>query len=65
MPAPVLGAAIDFDGLSLPFSVSDLISSGNGLLGYVGLFVLLGLAFVFVPKVIGLIRASFSAAKGK
>ncbi|PAF20063.1 hypothetical protein CHH49_18120 [Terribacillus saccharophilus] len=59
------GNGIDFSGLTLPFSVGDLISSGNGLLGYVGLFVLLGLAFVFVPKVIGLIRASFSAAKGK
>ncbi|WP_185959730.1 hypothetical protein [Lentibacillus cibarius] len=57
--------SIDWSGLSLPFDVGDLITSGNGLLGLVGSFVLLGLAFVFVPKIIGLIRNSFSAAKGK
>ncbi|TRM08777.1 hypothetical protein FH966_14845 [Lentibacillus cibarius] len=47
---------IDWTGLSLPFSVNDLISSGNGLIGLVGSFVLLGLAFVFVPMVIELLR---------
>jgi hypothetical protein len=52
--------AIDFSGITLPFSVGDLISSGNGLLGIVGSFVLLGLAFVFVPKIIKVIRNSFS-----
>ncbi|AIF45725.1 hypothetical protein [Virgibacillus sp. SK37] len=56
---------IDWSGLSLPFSVTDLIASGNGLLGLIGAFVLLGLAFVFVPKVIALIRNSFTAAKGR
>lgn len=54
------GAAIDFTGITLPFSVTDLITSGNGLLTLVGAFVLLGLAFVFVPKLITLIRQSFS-----
>jgi uncharacterized membrane protein len=54
---------IDWSGLSLPFSVSDLISSGNGLLGMVGTFVLLALAFIFVPKVISLIRRSFSSGR--
>lgn len=62
---PVLGAAIDFSGITLPFTVSDLVGSGNALLGLVGAFVLLGLAFVFVPKLIALIRNSFSAAKGR
>lgn len=62
---PVLGAAIDFSGITLPFTVSDLVGSGNALLGLVGTFVLLGLAFVFVPKLIALIRNSFSAAKGR
>lgn len=55
----VLGAAIDFTGISLPFNVTDLVSSGNSLLGLVGLFVLLGMAFVFVPKLINLIRDAF------
>ncbi|MBK5447032.1 hypothetical protein [Peribacillus sp. TH24] len=63
---PLLGAAaIDFSGITLPFTVTDLVSSGNALLGLVGAFVLLGLAFVFVPKLIALIRNSFSAAKGR
>lgn len=60
-----LGAAIDFSGVTLPFSVADLIGSGNALLGLVGTFVLLALAFVFVPKLITLIKQSFSAARGK
>ena len=58
-----LGAAIDFTGVTLPFSVTDLVGSGNALLGLVGSFVLLALAFIFVPKLITLIRQSFSAAK--
>ncbi|WP_018931342.1 hypothetical protein [Gracilibacillus lacisalsi] len=57
--------SIDWTGLTLPFDVGDLIASGNGLLGMIGTFVLLALAFVFVPKVITLIRQSFSAARGK
>jgi hypothetical protein len=60
-----VGAALDFTGVTLPFSVDDLVGSGNALLSLVGTFVLLGMAFVFVPKLIGLIRNSFSAAKGK
>lgn len=57
--------AIDWTGLTLPFDVGDLISSGNGLLGMIGTFVLLALAFVFVPKVITLIRQSFAASRGR
>lgn len=52
----IIGAAIDFSGISLPFSITDLVRSGNGLLGLVGAFVLLGMAFVFVPKLIESIR---------
>mgnify|MGYP001389435867 FL=1 len=61
----LLGAAIDFTGVTLPFTVTDLVGSGNALLGLVGAFVLLGMAFVFVPKLIALIRNSFTAARGK
>ena len=45
-----LGAAIDFTGIELPFSVGDLIGSGSALLMWIGSFVLLGLAFAFAPK---------------
>lgn len=61
----ILGAAvIDFAGVTLPFSVTDLISSGNALLGIVGTFVLLGLAFRFVPKLITLIGQAFKGGSG-
>lgn len=51
---------IDFSGVELPFSVTDLLGSGNALLGLVGAFVLLGLAFIFIPLLIGLIRNAFN-----
>ena len=53
---------VDFSGVTLPFTVGDLISSGNGLLGLIGTFVLLGLAFKFAPKVISLIRTAFGSS---
>lgn len=60
-----LGAAVvDFSGVTLPFSVTDLVSSGNALLGIVGAFVLLGLAFRFVPKLITLIAQAFRGGAG-
>ena len=65
MGSLVLGAAVDFTGVTLPFSVTDLVTSGNSLLALVGGFVLLALAFVFVPKLITLIRQSFTAARSK
>lgn len=58
-----LGAAIDFTGITLPFSVTDLAGSGNALLTLVGPFVLLGMAFVFVPKIIRVIRGAFGGSK--
>ncbi len=53
---------IDFSGITLPFSAGDLLSSAVDLLGVVGPFVLLGLAVMFAPKLIGLIRQA--AGKG-
>lgn len=52
-----------FTGVTLPFTPADLVSSGNELLGLVGTFVLLGMAFVFVPKIIRVIRSSFGSSK--
>jgi hypothetical protein len=63
VPAPEPSKAIDFTGVTLPFNVSDLLTSSMGLLGIVGSFVLLGLAIVYVPKLIGVIRAA-SNSKG-
>jgi hypothetical protein len=60
----ILGAALDFTGVTLPFTVTDLVSSGNALLALVGTFVLLGLAFRFVPKLIALIGQAFKGGSG-
>jgi hypothetical protein len=56
--------SIDFTGITLPFDASDLLTSSMGLVGVVGGFVLLGLAVVFVPKIISVIRAA-AATRGK
>lgn len=55
---------VDFSGVSLPFSASDLLSSAMGLLGVLGPFVLLGLALAFTPKIISVIRSA-AATRGK
>ncbi|TRM08781.1 hypothetical protein FH966_14720 [Lentibacillus cibarius] len=54
-----------FNSLSLPFNVEDLISSGSELLGFVSPFVLLSMAFLFVPKLITLIVAAFGSHKSE
>jgi hypothetical protein len=56
--------SIDFTGITLPFDAGDLLSTGMGLLQVLGPFVLLGLAIVFTPKIISLIRSA-AATKGK
>ncbi|GIN62754.1 hypothetical protein J27TS8_27470 [Robertmurraya siralis] len=56
--------SIDFSGVSLPFDAGDLLSSAMGFLQVVGPFVLLGLAIIFVPKIIGVIRSA-AATRGK
>lgn len=53
-----------FDGLSLPITVTEVISAGGELVAYVGGFVAVGLAFMFAPKLISLIRTAF-ATRGK
>lgn len=55
-PTPPL---VDFSGITIPFSASDLLSSGVGLLGVIGAFVLLAMAFPLVTKLIRTIKTSF------
>jgi hypothetical protein len=61
----VLGAAIDLSGLSLPFTVQDLIGSANSLLTWVGPFVLLALALGFAPRIVAFIKSVFGRATAK
>lgn len=56
---------IDFTGVTLPFEVADLLTSAMGLLKILGPFVLLGLAIMFVPKLIGVIRTAAASKGGK
>lgn len=55
---------LDFSNITLPFTAADLLSAGVSLLGVVGAFVLLGIAFKVVPKLVSLIVGSFSRAAG-
>lgn len=52
---------LDFSGITLPFSASDLLTAGVSLLGVVGAFILLGLAFNMAPKLFTLIRQAFGS----
>lgn len=56
-------SGLDFSGISLPFSASDLLTAGVSLLGVVGAFVLLAMAFKVVPKLITLIMNAFRSGK--
>lgn len=56
---------LDLAGITLPFSAGDLLTAGVALLGVVGAFVLLGLAFRVVPKLVSLIVNAFSAGGGR
>lgn len=50
---------LDFAGITLPFSASDLLEAGVSLLKVVGGFVLLAMAFRVVPKLISLVVGAF------
>lgn len=60
----LLGSAttIDFSGVTMPFSVNDLLSSSMGLIGLVGTFVLLGIAIAFAPRIINFIKGAIGGA---
>lgn len=60
------GAIISPGGsLDVPFTPSDIIKSGNGLFALIAPFVLLGLSFLLVPRIIKLIRNSNNSASVK
>jgi len=56
---------LDLAGITLPFTAGDLLTAGVSLLAVVGAFVLLGLAFRVVPKLISLIVNAFTAGGGR
>ncbi|MFC5732185.1 hypothetical protein [Cytobacillus gottheilii] len=50
---------LDLSNVKLPFDVNELVHSGMMFLGFISPFVLLALAFYFVPKIISIIHVSF------
>lgn len=58
------GEPIQAGGTNLPFGVSQLIQTTSGLMMLIGSFLLLGLAFLFAPKVIRLIKSSLKTKTG-
>lgn len=56
---------VDFSGITLPFTANDLLTAGVGLLGVVGAFVLLALAFRVVPKLINLVVGAFRGGSSR
>jgi hypothetical protein len=60
MDALILGT-VDLSGVSLPFTVSDMVNTGMELIGIVGPFVLLGLALMFAPRLINFVKRSFGS----
>lgn len=51
-----------FTGVTLPFDVAELLTAAMDLLGVVAPLVMIGLAFVVVPKFIGIIRKSMAGS---
>lgn len=52
---------VDLSTVSLPFTVTDMVTAGMALIGLVAGFVLLSLAFQFVPRFISMIKSSWGS----
>lgn len=53
----------DISDLEIPVTPGDVIETGSQLIGIVSSFIILGLSFIFAPKLIKFIRQSFSNKK--
>jgi len=56
---------VDFTGIELPFGAGELLSSVFGFVGVLAPFILLGLAIVFTPRIVSVIRNSASSKGGR
>lgn len=56
---------LDLTGISLPFSVGDLITAAFEFIGLFAPFILLGLAIVYTPRLVGMIRSSATSRRSK
>ncbi|MCU5197932.1 hypothetical protein [Bacillus mobilis] len=56
---------LDLTGVKLPFTVGDAVTGAMALVGVVGTFILLGLAFRLAPKFITLFFNSIRSNEKK
>jgi len=56
---------IDFSGVTLPFGAGELLDSTMGFIGVLGPFILLGLAVIFTPRIIQVIRNAAASRGGR
>jgi hypothetical protein len=56
---------VDFSGVSLPFTVPDMIGTGVNFLGMYGEWVLLAAGVIFSPVLYGLAMQLVAAAKAR
>lgn len=54
----LLNAGVDFTGVTLPFTSTDLLTSAMGLVGLLGTFILLGIVIGFAPRLIAVIKGA-------
>ncbi|MEE6209012.1 hypothetical protein U3A55_02420 [Salarchaeum sp. III] len=62
---PQLGAALSFDGVSLPFSVTDIVTSVFNFMTAFSDYILLGIAIALIPKFVSLIIGFFGRRKAE
>lgn len=56
MEEETIVTSVDLSGISLPFSIGDVLTAATDLLGVVGPFVVVGIALLFAPKIIALLK---------
>lgn len=53
--------AIDFTGVTLPFTASDVLTSTMGLIGVVASLVILGIVVGFAPRLVSFIKSAITS----
>lgn len=59
---PTAAVTVDFSGVTLPFGVSDMLSTATEFLGIYGPWILIVLAVIFSPVLYGLVMKLVSYA---
>lgn len=60
MPAAI---SVDFSGITLPFTVSDMLTTATSFMGIYSTWILIGLGVIFSSVIIGTIFSIINRAK--